>query len=71
MVTMTITEYWNCNGIPRGEIKSRSVHDSSGYESVTGAVKELSRRFAPKLVHKGANEVVFSEPLYVQVVRFS
>lgn len=70
MVKMTITEYWNCLGIPRGEFKARVVYPNSGYESVRAAVKELSGRFAHKLVHKGSTEVVYEERLLIQVVSF-
>jgi hypothetical protein len=70
MIKMTITEYWNCEGIPRGEPKGQHVYRDSGYESVQAAVKELSRRFTHKLAYKGSNEVVYKENLYVQVVGF-
>jgi hypothetical protein len=71
MTTMTITEYWNSEGIPRGEIKGRFTYRDCGYASVADGVKELSSRFKPKLVHVGKNEVVYDEGLYVQRVSFN
>lgn len=70
MVQMIITEYWNSVGIPRGEHKATLTYKNSGYASVAAAVKELSARFPEKLAHKGASEVVFAEPTYVQVISF-
>lgn len=69
-VTMTITDYWNCVGIPRGEVKARITYGRTGYKSVPDAVNELAKRYADKLAHKGRCEVVFAEALYVQVIHF-
>lgn len=69
-VKMTITEYWNCLGIPRGEVKGLVAYGRTGYKSVPDAVNELAGRFKGKLAHKGTSEVCFSEALYVQVIRF-
>ena len=69
MVAMTITEYWTDKALA-GEIKAVITWPATSYETVTEAVKSVSSRFKHRLVHKGKDEVVFDNSIYVQRVSF-
>ena len=66
---MKITEYWNTEGIPRGEIKSVCyIPNHGGYPGIKEMIKELRTRSKPKQVHHDAASITFDEGKYIQVI---
>ena len=69
---MKITEYWNCDDLPRGQLKSVcAIQNHGGYQDVKSMLKELRTRSKPKQVHHDASSITFDEGKYIQVITWN